>query len=165
MDLRAAGYLNVSIAGGIGAGLDAGGFQDWQIVAIAICARRLVGFGQIARDPTEEADFLDEIAECAGRWCLGIGDSPETNTIDDPVFFRGADYEIIRDKGIGPIGQAEGLDGLGGGGPIKKEDALLRGKICDGRSAGKEENEELQHEINANSHFGKRGGLRRTSPR
>ena len=45
VDLRAAGYLNVSIAGGIGAGLDAGGFQDWQIVAIAICARRLVGFG------------------------------------------------------------------------------------------------------------------------
>jgi len=38
VDLRAAGYLNFSIAGGIGAGLDAGGFQDWQIVAIAICA-------------------------------------------------------------------------------------------------------------------------------
>jgi hypothetical protein len=35
----------------------------------------------------------------------------------------------------------------------------LRGKICDGRSAGKEECEELQHEINANSHFGKRGGV------
>ena len=68
------------------------------------------------------------------RWRLGIGDGPETNTIDDPVFFRGADYEIVGDKGIGPIGQAEGLDRLGGGGLSRR-----RIRCCAERSATEEE--------------------------
>ncbi len=159
MDLRATDYLNVSIAGDTRTGLDAGGFQDRQIVAIAICARRLVGFGQIGRDPTEQADFLDEIAKGAGRSCLRISDGPETNAIDDPVFFRGPDYEIVRNKGIGLFGQAEGLDRLGGGGPIKNED--LRGNIrgeSSAGSAGKDECEKLQRGINVNWHY-RRGAV------
>ncbi len=150
MDSRAAGYFNFSIAGGIGAGSDACGFQDWEIVAVAI---RLVGFGWIGRDSAEEADFLDQIAERAGRWCLGIGDGPDTNAIDDPVFFRGADYEIVRDKGIGPFGQPEELDRLCGRAPVKNEDSRLRGNIRDDRSAGKEECEKLPHGIDASSHY------------